>query len=377
MGHFSPYTPNIDPSVLGKYQTPDLIGNFKKGMEIRQQMDQRRDERKLKTDMTAASQGLDPTTEQGMAQLAKRLYDQGHTAEAMEMHKLAIGIQKKAPTYITKESQGGLIGVNESDPTDAKPVMVNGQQAMPYEKPATERQEKFQLVKNKKGQMESVDVSTGLNKAGQPVDAWQEPDKPLGGAVMLGSYLRDWSKSKFDYEKAAKPYLALQGIVKSKAYGTGIGDQSMIDKLIIIETGRVPTEAQYFQFAHNLGIEDKIDRVSGRLKSGAILGPDARQRMIDEADEQMQINHDAYDEELSQAKDQAGAAGIDPNKTIRTGGYYNEVGKHLSARKAKALAAAAGTTPPAAHPQDDAMVKWAKENPDAPGAAEVLKANGL
>lgn len=32
---------------------------------------------------------------------------------------------------------------------------------------------------------------------------------------------------------------------------------------------------------------------------------------------------------------------------------------------------------PAAHPADDAMVKWAKENPTSPGAAEVLKANGL
>lgn len=153
---------------------------------------------------------------------------------------------------------------------------------------------------------------------------------PIGGALANRSLLSDWAKSRFDYEKMAKPYLALKAIKDSPSYGTGVGDQSMIDKIIMIETGRVPTEAQYFQFAHNLGIDDKIDRVTGRLKSGAILGEDARRNIEAQADEQMKIAHSAYDTDYSQAEGMAKQNNVDPSKVLRKGGYYDEVGKKLS-----------------------------------------------
>jgi len=152
----------------------------------------------------------------------------------------------------------------------------------------------------------------------------------IGSALANRSLLSDWGKSRFDYEKTAKPYLALKAIKDSPSYGTGVGDQSMIDKIIMIETGRVPTEAQYFQFAHNLGIEDKIDRVTGRLKSGAILGEDARRNIEAQADEQMKIAHNAYDTDYSQAEGMANKNNVDPGKVLRKGGYYDEVGKMLT-----------------------------------------------
>lgn len=49
----------------------------------------------------------------------------------------------------------------------------------------------------------------------------------------------------------------------------------------------------------------------------------------------------------------------------------DEKGQYKKAEKKTA----APSAPP--HPADDAMLKWAQENPKAPGAADVLKANGL
>lgn len=153
-------------------------------------------------------------------------------------------------------------------------------------------------------------------------------------ARLIGTYLTDWRGIKNNYEKVAQPYLAIQGIKKSSAWGTGVGDQSLIDKLILLETGKVPTEAQYFQFAHNLGFEDKIDKLTGKLVKGAILGENARQQMLNEAKEQMNLAHEGYDHSANEQTEIMQAAGANPATVVHKGGYYNEVGKALTEAEA-------------------------------------------
>jgi hypothetical protein len=176
---------------------------------------------------------------------------------------------------------------------------------------------------------------TDLGSSEKPMTPYQRAslerlnNMPVGGALNNRSLMTDSRAARTDYEKAAKPYLALKGIVKSPAYGTGLGDQSMIDKLIIIETGKVPTEAQYFQVAKNLGIEDKIDKLTGRIKTGEIMGPKARANLMAQAEEQMRISHDAYNSDYSQFTDMARENGANPAAVSRRGGAYEMVDKYL------------------------------------------------
>lgn len=176
---------------------------------------------------------------------------------------------------------------------------------------------------------------TDLGSAEKPMTPYQKAslerlnNMPVGGALNNRSLMTDSRAARTDYEKAAKPYLALKGIVKSPAYGTGLGDQSMIDKLIIIETGKVPTEAQYFQVAKNLGIADKIDKLTGRLKTGEIMGPTARANLMAQAEEQMKISHDAYNSDYSQFTDMARENHANPAAVSRRGGAYEMVDRYL------------------------------------------------
>jgi hypothetical protein len=176
---------------------------------------------------------------------------------------------------------------------------------------------------------------TDLGSSEKPMTPYQRAslerlnNMPVGSALNTRSLMTDSRAARMDYEKAAKPYLALKGIIHSPAYGTGLGDQSMIDKLIMIETGRTPTEAQYFQMAHNLGIDDKIDKVTGKLLNGSILGPTTRKNMMAQAEEQMKITHDSYINDLNQFQEMANENGVNVNAVSRRGGYYQTVDKYL------------------------------------------------
>lgn len=147
------------------------------------------------------------------------------------------------------------------------------------------------------------------------------------GSRLVGSYLTDFRHVKDAYEKVAQPYLAFEGVKNSKAYGTGVGDQSMIDKLLIMETGKVPTEAQYAEMAKNWGYADLLDKVSGKIKSGQKIPQATRDAMESEARQQMKIAHDGYDESLKEQADIMTAGGVAPEKVIRKGGYYSQVEK--------------------------------------------------
>lgn len=348
----------IDPGIVFQNDPNAMMNGAKQGMGLMQQVQQfqqQRDDRSrteaARRAFAQAAQGEDITKPEGMGRAIQKFAQAGFPQEAsavLEAHKDMFPQTKPKQTEYDKyEGNDGAYYVNKSDPKDVVRLQYDGQAVKP-----PERKTEFAKTADKwngtswvlsNGSKVLVDAE-GRDKNGNLIAVDKPAPKPekvgnVAGAMQSRSLLSDWGKSRFDYEKAAKPYLALKAIKNSPSYGTGVGDQSMIDKIIMIETGKVPTEAQYFQFAHNLGIEDKIDRVTGRLKAGAILGQEARDNIEHQADEQMKIAHDAYNTDYSQAEGMARQNNIDPAKVLRKGGYHDEVGKMLSAKAAGAAPA--------------------------------------
>lgn len=151
----------------------------------------------------------------------------------------------------------------------------------------------------------------------------------LGSTRLTASYLSDWRHNMDAYEKAAAPYLAIKGIKNSESYGTGVGDQSMMDKLIMLETGHVPTEAQYKQMASNYGIVDILDKATGRIAEGAKLPQKVRNQIESEAEEQMRIVHDRHLALRDEKERQMISAGVNPESVLQSGEYFDKVGKML------------------------------------------------
>lgn len=173
--------------------------------------------------------------------------------------------------------------------------------------------------------------------------------------------LTDWRSAREKYEKQyGEPFLQIQGIKNSGAYGTSVGDQSMIDKLIIMETGKPPTEAQYSNLAHRIGFSDMFDIFAGKFANGQQLSAEMRKNLESEIEEQARIGHQAYAENMGQAKEQASLMNLDPNAVIRPGGSYGQVDDHMKRKPEVASKKAPG-------PYDDASKEaryqaWKKAN---------------
>lgn len=172
------------------------------------------------------------------------------------------------------------------------------------------------------------------DKAQEAIDATKAAEEAkkssIGNSRLVSSYLSDWRHNQDNYDKAAGPYLALKGIKNSKSYGTGVGDQSMMDKLIMLETGHVPTEAQYTQMATNYGVVDLFDKVTGKMKEGAKLPQKVRDQIESEAEEQMKIVHDRHLALRGEKERQMLAAGVNPDAVLQSGEYFDKIGKMLS-----------------------------------------------
>lgn len=147
---------------------------------------------------------------------------------------------------------------------------------------------------------------------------------------LVGPFLTDWRDSRTKYEtQYGQPFLQIQGIKNSKAYGTSLGDQSMIDKLIIMETGTKPTEAQYANLSQKIGFADMFDIAAGKFKQGQQLSSKMRKSLESEIEEQARIGHQAYTENMAQAKEEARLNGLDPESVIRPGGSFGQVDAHM------------------------------------------------
>lgn len=147
---------------------------------------------------------------------------------------------------------------------------------------------------------------------------------------LAGAFLTDWRDARNKYEtQYGQPFLQIQGIKNSKSYGTSLGDQSMIDKLIIMETGTKPTEAQYANLSEKIGFGDRFDIFTGKFKSGQQLSAKMRQSLESEIEEQARIGHQAYTENLAQAKEEARLNGLNPDAVIRPGGSFGQVDEHM------------------------------------------------
>jgi hypothetical protein len=145
------------------------------------------------------------------------------------------------------------------------------------------------------------------------------------GAGTNRSYMTAMRHSRDNYEKRAAAFLDLVGVLKSNAYGTAFGDQSMIDKIVMIETGRVPTEAQYAQLAERHGMLDLFDIHSGKFKHGAILSETVRHNILDEGMEQAKLKHEAFEIDADELRANMIAAKVDPETVISMGGQYEKM----------------------------------------------------
>lgn len=339
----------VNPGILAGIQQPNILGALQQGQQMQrglvQDQNQAQDDQRKEAFHSALSQilqaGVDYRTPDGQTKLLHGLATQGFGPEAMDLAQKMKTLAPSNPAttlsepYLPRTTKDGK-EYSYNRKTGKSELITFPSPAQPPADPTTPaalvvpwKGERF--VRSKDNRMIKVDAS-GNDQNGNPVEVWQKPEKPsktLGGAVSARSYISTFDKAKTNYEKnVAQPYLMVEGIKKSASYGTSLGDQSMIDQLVQMETNGKPTVAQYESTANNLGIADKFNRATKKFtpgEDGAILGPSSRKNLESQILEQTKQKHLAFSRELGQDSTMARAGGQDPGAVIRPGGYFDQV----------------------------------------------------
>jgi hypothetical protein len=139
-------------------------------------------------------------------------------------------------------------------------------------------------------------------------------------AKLKGTLITDFAKERKDYNTKANAYVTARGIQNSDAWGSGTGDQNLMDQMIIAETGKPPTEAQYYEQAKKYGFLDAIDLISGKIRSDAKLSNKVRNNIMSDLESQAKINQQIYQAAITHTSERARKNEIDPADILETGG---------------------------------------------------------
>ncbi len=134
------------------------------------------------------------------------------------------------------------------------------------------------------------------------------------------------------YEKAVNPYLSMEAIKKSNAWGTGVGDFNLLKLMATIDNGgKSPTDLDMKESAVKHGWGDVGNLAMGIISSSAKLTPQVREEMLSDARQQVQQKHDAYNETLQELHDEAVSNGFKPESLIIPGGTHHLIDSTLKA----------------------------------------------
>lgn len=158
---------------------------------------------------------------------------------------------------------------------------------------------------------------------------------PIANSRTQASIRSDVKDLRTKYNSVAQPYLAMQGIANSTAWGNGVGDINALKQMAKIENGgKSPTDADLRYMAKNIGIEDLPDLLSGKIEASALMTQKVRDAMMSDIEEQTKLAHSGYTSSLQELADESKANGIDPKTVIVPGGNYHLVDSTLSAHAA-------------------------------------------
>ena len=269
-----------------------------------------------------------PQQQQSVAQQPPSAYD---AFLKFSNSPLAAYSKTQNPAYYSMQ-EAPLLNAARQQVSDELKQAVAGTSDPNAREPAIEGVlSKYSALSNDPGIKEQADVLKKTN----PVFNIEG----LMSAKAIPAIMTDFAKERSDYEKRSNAFITAQGIQDSKAWGTGVGDQNLIDQAIIMETGARPTVAQYNAFANTRGLGDMVNLATGKLKEGAKLTPEVREAVLSDMQTQMQNRQDAFDQTLQNSKDQIGmfgkGAGIDPDKALNPGGTYTQAKKFLDKLNAK------------------------------------------
>lgn len=134
------------------------------------------------------------------------------------------------------------------------------------------------------------------------------------------------------YEKAVNPYLSMEAIKKSTAWGTGVGDFNLLKLMATIDNnGKSPTDLDMKESATKHGWGDVGNLARGIIGSSAKITPDVREEMLSDARQQTQIRHDAYGQTLEELRNEATLGGFKPDATVIPGGTHHLIDSTLTA----------------------------------------------
>lgn len=177
-----------------------------------------------------------------------------------------------------------------------------------------------------------------FDKRGKEItNAGKAIPKPGAGQSRTQASLINDNKSERElYDKKAAAYITANGIKEAKTadgtpvWGSGTGDQNLIDQLIIMETGKAPTKAQYENTATKYGLGDYIDKISGKLSTDAKVSDKVRNLIWADMQSQAKQNATAYDTSLQFIANTAKANGYDSAQVVIPSGYRDMVHGILS-----------------------------------------------
>lgn len=281
----------IETGMYSNAQSPDYVGNFQRGLLAGQQYKQNRmdmaskrreqeDAQKFDKTLRGLMAVSDTTTPEGRMGLVRDLNTLGYGKQALGLMAQFQEMAPKPvqPEFETVDSDQGLFNKNKA--TGAiTPMMNGGKPLMKAYAPTKPTPERFQLVKNKRGQMVSVDVSTGLDKNGQPVDAWQDPIKP--DAPKSTDVFSQEQQLRTQYLGQTKDFRDVRdayGRIQSSAKDpSAAGDLALIfNYMKMLDPGSTVREGEFANAQNAGGVPERIWSSYNKLKSGERLSPPQR-----------------------------------------------------------------------------------------------------
>lgn len=298
----------LDPNVLQNFQQGSMLGagllGYQQGSAAVDAMRKRRqdvEDLKAKRETETRRKGFETLargllgsygdyakTQEGQQGLFGDLSKAGYGPEAMGLlsNLQTTFPQQKPNEYKPYDGKNGTVLYNQNNPSDVQPMRMGGEQVSPYEKPAKPASERFQLVKNRKGQMESVDVSTGLNSRGQPVDAWTDPAKPDGPkGTDIFSQERQLRTEYLGQTKDFRDVRDAYGRIKaSTKTPTPAGDLSLIYNFMKMQDpGSTVRESEFAAAAASGSLGDRWVAAGKKLLNGERLSDAQRSDFLSQS----------------------------------------------------------------------------------------------
>lgn len=238
-------------------------------------------------------------------------------------------------------------------------------------------------IENSRSSAKQVEDLVGQNNLSNRMTQYENQQTRLEAARIAAEAKKESAKEKSDEKK----YSNIQGLRKElmggtlgKQYGnylnanraeraitefeknpTGYSDYASIMGSLKALQGdeSVVREAEVRMGMQATSLPNKIKNWTSSMATGKMLQPAQRKQMIDAVKILSQVAKGQFKESIAPVMKQAELQGIDPELLL---------GK---------LDGESITAPQKSSPQDEEAIKWAKENPDDPRAARILKANGM